>query len=101
MESRRGAGGRAARSNQCRPLCRLAFEGLVIADRRLLYLNVSPRCQALLIGMGRAMAPGDTAGSQGGPCCHSPGGNRRVLCPAGLRTNHTEKPTPAKPASHF
>ena len=27
-----GGGGRAARGNQCRPLCRLTFEGLVIGD---------------------------------------------------------------------
>lgn len=46
-------------SNQCRPLWRLTFEGLVIGDCRLLYLMYLPSCQARLIGAGRVMALAD------------------------------------------
>lgn len=41
-ELKKGEGGLCS-SNQCCPLCRLTFEGLVICNCRLLYLNVSPQ----------------------------------------------------------
>lgn len=68
-------GRRAARSNQCHPLCSLTFEGLVIGDCWLLYLNVSPQLPGTADRLGdvrwpRQIRPPPWAGR----CCHSPAG---------------------------
>ena len=61
-------------SNQCCPLCRLTFEGLVIGDCRLLYLNVSPQLPGAAAGAGCVMAPADTGYLPGAVACHSAAG---------------------------
>lgn len=62
-------------SNQCCPLCCLTFEGLVINDCRLLYLNVSPQLPGTaLIGSGTCRWPRPIARPPNSPASLAAGG---------------------------
>lgn len=95
-------------SNQCCPLCCLTFEGLVINDCWLLYLNVSPQLPGtVLIGSRTCRWPQLILWPPNSPVCFAVRAGRPLslccwrACPPSRRGGRTIAPAALLPVSCF